>query len=458
MRTSRILSFFVSVLTLTALTGSAHASPAAGNRQLWDRVFESGMATAEVLSPDGSTVYVTGCGGLLECSGKMQTVAYSVSSGRRLWSSKFTGAKQNASFAIAISPDGTRVFITGFARYTFDEFGEFQTIAYDAATGAELWEARYALLTRNFACCIGVSPDGTKVFVTGWSTGADFATVAYDAANGAQLWVARYSGLTGEGGGAPSALRVSPDGAGVYVTGASGGVDYNDYATIRYDAATGAQVWVARYNAPIKVGDTPYGMAVSPDGSRVFVTGCQGIIDLCANGDFLTIGYEAATGDQLWVDRYNGAGNDVDVAYDVGVSADGSLVFVTGTSAEVGGTEATTLAYDAGTGAEVWVQHFAGGGGQDGSACCLAVSPDGSRLIVSAESYVNVEYGQENYATIAYVPSTGSELWSASFSGTSFYNVPAAVAVTANGEVAVVTGTINGPDGQYDWGTVAYRS
>jgi DNA-binding beta-propeller fold protein YncE len=456
MQTRRFLSLILSLLAVTFVTSSARAAPAP-NRQLWDRVFESGFATAEVLSPDGSTVYVTGCGGILGCSGKIQTVAYAVSTGHELWSITFTPAKSSGATAIAISPDGTKVFVTGSARYTYDEYGEYQTIAYDTSTGAQLWSARYAFDTRNYPCCIGVSADGTKVFVTGESQDLtfDFATVAYDAATGGQLWVTRYDGTGGEDN--PAALRVSPDGGSVYVTGGSTGEDfYNDYATVAYDSATGTQLWVARFNNPIKIGDTPYGLAVSPDGARLFVTGCQGIIDQCANGDYLTIAYDAPTGTQLWIARYNGPVDDIDTAQAVVVSPDGSLVFVTGTSAQQSGNQVVTIAYDAATGTRVWLAHFSGVPGREASGCCLAVSADGSRLVVAGTTYV--EYGQESFVTVAYDPATGSQLWTATFSGSGPYNFPAGVAVTRNGQVALVTGTVIGPDSEYDWGTVAYRA
>jgi hypothetical protein len=105
---------------------------------------------------------------------------------------------------------------------------------------------------------VAISPGGGTVFVTGDSRVAparsDYATAAYDAATGAQRWASRYSGPAGHVDSARS-VAVSPDGATVFVTGGSragptGAASGLDYATIAYNAATGARRWVSRYNAP----------------------------------------------------------------------------------------------------------------------------------------------------------------------------------------------------------------
>jgi len=69
--------------------------------------------------------------------------------------------------------------------------------------------------------------------VTGSSIGTngayDYATVAYNAATGARLWVKRYDGA---GGARASSVAVSRTKGTVFVTGYSG--ESGDYATIAY--------------------------------------------------------------------------------------------------------------------------------------------------------------------------------------------------------------------------------
>ena len=106
------------------------------------------------------------------------------------------------------------------------------------------------------------------MFVTGASLGigtsGDFATVAYSSSNGARKWVARYNSTTNRYDYA-TAIGVSPDGSRVYVTGPSA------YRTIAYDAATGSREWVARF-WPHGTDNESLALAVSPDAPHVFVT------------------------------------------------------------------------------------------------------------------------------------------------------------------------------------------
>jgi outer membrane protein assembly factor BamB len=242
-----------------------------------------------------------------------------------------------------------------------------------------------------------VSPGNGKVYVTGTSTGKgteyDYATVAYSTATGAQLWVKRY-GSPGILADEATSLAVNPARTKVFVTGSSG----DDYATVAYDAATGAQLWVKRYNGPARSGDTANSVAVARDGTKVFVTGFS-------NGgtttryDYATVAYNAFTGAQLWVKRYNGPGNLLDVAGCV--RAGNGTVYVTGNSdgpSEM--PDYATIAYNAATGAQLWVKRYNGPGNSYDMAASLAVNPSGTRVFVtgaSEASRYNTDYG-----TIAY--------------------------------------------------------
>src|SRR4029077_16123165 len=117
----------------------------------------------------------------------------------------------------------------------------------------------------DFARSVAVSPDGSKVFVTGSSRGTslyDYATIAYQAATGDPLWTRRY--------GHPSqdiavAVAANPRKNTVYVTGSSfGGATHRDIATVAYNGTTGAPVWVKRFDGNHK-GDVPASLAVSPN-------------------------------------------------------------------------------------------------------------------------------------------------------------------------------------------------
>jgi hypothetical protein len=117
----------------------------------------------------------------------------------------------------------------------------------EAASPPELWAKRYVGPSKDEIRDAAISPDGSTVFVTGISyvfgRQDDYATVAYDATSGVRQWVRRFNG-TGNGPDHAYSIDVSPDSTTVFVTGAGYSAGRGqDFATIAYDAATGATVW-----------------------------------------------------------------------------------------------------------------------------------------------------------------------------------------------------------------------
>jgi DNA-binding beta-propeller fold protein YncE len=362
--------------------------------------------------------------------------------------------------SLAVSPDGTKVFVTGSSYLKRSNF-DYATVAYDAATGARLWVKPYNGPGNNQdrALSLGVSPDGTRVFVTGWSGGvsssSDYGTLAYDAFTGKRLWLARYNGPANSIDDA-RALAVSPDGSKVFVTGSSFGVTSNgDYATVAYDASTGANLWVKRYSSPGNQYDQANAAAVSPDSSMVFVSGQSG----GSQSDYVTIAYDATSGAPRWVKRYNGPGSRGSLATSLGVSPDGTSVFVTGSSnTSQHFLDYATVAYDASTGATLWVARYHSPAQRDNYALSLAVSPDGTQLYVtgaSAGSRGKCQYGAcFDYATVAYDASSGNRLWVQRYNDPhNQFDSACCVGVSPDGSRVFVTGD---SDGEY--ATLAYST
>jgi outer membrane protein assembly factor BamB len=435
------------VVSLTPAAAAAKAGPDPGET-LWATRSRSGDgATALGVSPDGSMVFATGSGDL-----NYETVAYQAATGRQVWASRYRGpSNADGATALGVSPDGSIVFVTGQSGVHPD----YATVAYDAHTGAQLWASRYNGTANYYdiPTALRVSPDGSRVFVTGSSNGSnngslDYATLAYDAASGEQLWVSVYDETELED--SATGLGVSPDGSTVFVTGRSYG-SYWDYATVAYDAATGSELWVSRYDATGN-DDTGTALGVSPDGSTVFVTGTS-IVNF--NFGFATVAYDAATGLQLWASRYEGPGED-DHATSLAVDPGGSMVFVTGQSFSAGYPDYATVAYDADTGVQQWLTRYDGpGNGYYDTPTVLGVGPDGSKVFVTGQS--TGSDASLDYATVSYDAISGAQLW-ASRIGRLGSDVPNALGVSPDGSALFITGSMHRALRQTALATIAYAS
>jgi DNA-binding beta-propeller fold protein YncE len=326
------------------------------------------------------------------------TTHAAVSPGTQLWAKQY-GVSSGQINSVAVSPDGNRVFVTGTSS------SAYATIAYNIATGAQLWLKLYKGPGSGGGCdfdnAVAVSPDGNTLFVTGechgTNSGYDYTTAAYSAATGAQKWVKRYNGAGTVN--YANAVAVSPSGKTVFVTGESDSKDYlAQYATVAYNAATGAQLWVKRYSSAGS-GDIAHSVAVSPGGNTVFVTGTSTSTTTTVTAD-ATVAYNAATGAQLWVKRHSRVPS-LDPAYhnSVAVSPMGGTVYVTGITGSAGttGDGYDTIAYNAATGTQQWIKLYHGGPPSgDALGYAIAVSPTSGTVIVTGQS------ASGKYATVAY--------------------------------------------------------
>src|SRR5207248_1127214 len=246
----------------------------------------------------------------------------------------------------------------------------------------------------------------------------------------------------------------------VYVTGSSIGTawpDY-DYATIKYNSS-GQQQWVARYSGPGN--DLDFGNAIAVDESgNVYVTGAS--FGSGTGFDYATVKYDSS-GHQQWVARYDGPGDGDDEAYAIAIDTSGN-VYVTGYSAGSGTTnDYATIKYDNSgfdyatikydsSGQQQWAARYNGPANDDDEASAISVDGSGN---VYVTGYSVGSGTQEDYATIKYNAS-GTEEWVARYNGQANFNDDAhAIAVDAAGNV-YVTGWSVGSGTGYDYATVKY--
>jgi DNA-binding beta-propeller fold protein YncE len=340
----------------------------------------------------------------------------------RIWVSTYDGGDRDRTTAIAVDPDGTRVYVTGISAGAGTQ-GDFATVAYDATSGRELWVARYDGVAHkpDEPACIAVS--ASQVLVTGASQSGrdpnyfDATTVVYEAANGEESWTAtiaydKSSDLTGP-------CAVSPDSATFFVAGLHRtGLSRASAFTIGYEATSGVVLWNRRYDGTRSSWESAHAISISPDGSRLYVVG---VTDVRGTEDYLTLAYDAKTGDLLW--RRIHRERLYEYPFGLAVASDGETLLVSGDA----GSKFLTLAYSA-DGVELWNRTFHPPGGV--SFRSIALAPDGSAAYITGRH-------DDNASTVAYEVASGQRMWTRDDASVE----PHTIMSKPTGRVAYIAGT-----------------
>ena len=402
-----------------------------------------------IVSDASGNVYVTGSSTGSGTNLDYATVKYNTS-GQQQWAARYNGPANFIDIANAIAVDGNgNVYVTGTSAGTIS-LSDYATVKYNSA-GQEQWVVRYNGPSNGTDEAFSIVVDQAgNVYVTGQSlsgTNYDFATIKYNSL-GQPQWTSRYNGTQSsiDNG---VAVRVDISGN-VYVTGGSTGMGSGlDYTTVKYNSINGQEMWAVRYNGPNNADDIPSDLEID-NSANVYVTG--GSSGSGSSNDFATIKYNTS-GQQQWVARYNGTGNDNDVAFSLGLSGTGN-VYVTGSSIGQGSaTDYATVMYN-GSGQQQWATRYNGPNNTSDDATSIAVDANGNAYVTGAS---NAGGTNLDYFTIKYNLS-GQMQWEQRYNGPA-NGVDGALSICLDNSANVyVTGNSQGSGSSSDYATVKYSS
>jgi DNA-binding beta-propeller fold protein YncE len=311
------------VFSRDAMTGKLAFTAAKTNGM--DGVSGLAGAAAVAVSPDGKSVYVTG-----ENDDAVVAFDRNPSDGTlsfvQMQKNGVNGVSGlDSADGVAVSPDGTNVYVAGFVSSTVAVFRRDTTSGALTFTQVKIngFEGVDGI---DGASCVTVSPDGKHVYVTGQNENA-LVLFARDGTSGELSFVSVIkNGIGGVGGiaGATSVV-VSPDGSSVYVTG----FNDNAVAVFRRDENSGELSFVNLEKNGVGAVDGLGGAlfaALSSDGTRLYAVGF--------NDDALAVfGRDGTTGALTFVESQtegNGGVSGLAGASGVATSPDGASVYVAG--------------------------------------------------------------------------------------------------------------------------------
>jgi len=339
------------------------------------------------------------------------------------------------------------------------DFNDFAIIASDwlesgSAEPNQKWVARYNGPGNGSDVAYAIAIDSNdNIFVTGRSydpgTNYDYATVKYSPDSNLPLWVARYNG-SGNGSDVAYAMAIDSN-DNIYVAGRSTGSDTNyDYVTVKYPPDSNQPVWVARYNGPGNYIDLAYAIAIDSN-DNIYVTGYSS--GSGTSYDYTTVKYSADSNLPVWVARYNGPGDGSDVAYAVALDSNDNI-YVTGRSHGSGTNyDYATVKYSPDGNLPVWVARYNGPHNSGDDAYAIAIDSNDNIYVTGRSIGSGTNY---DYATVKYSADSNLPVWVARYNGLGNGIDQAEAIAVDSSDYIYVTGESAGSGTSSDYATVKY--
>lgn len=420
-------------------------------------------------------------------------VKLSGADGRELWRHRYDGPANRSDYAtdVAIDPNGD-VIVGGVTHFIAEDM---LALKLDGRTGALKWQAVIAGLGvgQDQVLAVAVDANGDVALAGDSTVGTEnyFAAVKLRGTNGTILW--RATAGAGDENGQATAVAFDPAGDIVVVGSIAFDATGFDVAVVKLAGATGAEQWhhyvdgsahafdfgsdvaidaAGRITAVGRVVEQDTGadllvLELAPDGSelwtRVVDGGAGGYDDVDAVaivGDrivvaasidgtsfdttrFAVLGFDAATGAEVWRHVRDGDAGARDQATDV-VAGSGGQVLVAGELANVGTkNDGLVLAIDAASGVEQWERTLNVTIPEvDDRAQSVAVDAHGNAIVAGT---IGTEQTAEDF-TVVKLTAAGTEAWRARIDGALHANdAGGPVAVAPDGAVFAAGTTVDGP-------------
>jgi hypothetical protein len=316
------------------------------------------------------------------------TIKYS-NAGVPLWTNRYNGPGNSDDTLTGMAVDSKgNVFVTGSsAASSAPPFNnpvnlDYATIAYSSA-GVPLWTNRYNGSGNNndFARAIAVDTNG-NAFVTGSVSNVDgtydYVTIEYSL-SGTALWTNHYN--AGSNSPAPNAIATDNN-SNVFVTGTKASTTYFDYVTLKY-SGDGVPLWTNFYAGPGNDVDEPEGIAVDSQ-ENVFVTGYSRGVNY---PEFATLKYSNA-GIPLWTNRWSGTTSGESIATALALDGAGNVLvtgFFSGSSTSY---DIATVAYS-NNGVPLSTNEYAPAGNFSAQANAIAVDGTGNFFVAGYSDTTN---------------------------------------------------------------------
>ncbi len=319
------LSILLSFLAL-CFGGNTYTQPV-----FLDRFSGSGdgenVGTAITVDSSGNS-YITGYTSGPVSGHDITTIKYGAD-GSLQWKAIYNGPGNSTDEGYAIAKDASGyIYVAGTS--TGASSDKDMTLIKYGPDGAMMWMQRYTSSGSHpdVATCIVLDAAGNPI-IGGYSYGNggnQLTVIKYNPA-GTQQWVKTGDGTSGTNGVNGIAVDNSSN---IYVTGytlASGNGNYKQFETVKYNSA-GARQWIATSNGECTNTDGESNSIVTDGSGNSYITGY--VITYSNGKDFVTIKYNTS-GAQQWLKTYNGSANSDDIARKIIFASSGDVV-VTGSS------------------------------------------------------------------------------------------------------------------------------